>query len=253
MPRPSVAVAIRASFETATRVGSLALKRIVDAWRTRGLEITDLYGPDAIRTKVLESLSTRDPVLVFGCGHGNSDLWTGQDYDQIFWSCNSLELRDRIVVALSCVTAAGLGPDAVNNKGARCYIGWDETFTWIMEQEQDPLVDPKARGFFEAVLEILYRLTDGASTSEAFRASMDVWNYWINFWTRSTDPDAPLVLQHMIHDRDHQKLIGDQMATVTLGIPAAWWPVSAIMGIAPLVVIAAVVAAEEGRKAGILL
>lgn len=150
------------------------------------------------------------------------------------------------------MTAARLGPDAVN-KGGRCYIGWDQDFVWVMEQVQDPLVDPKARGFFEAVLEILYRLSDGASTSDAFRASMDVWNYWIDFWTKSTDPDAPLVLQHMIHDRDSQKLIGDETASVTVGVPPSWWVIQAIGAVAPIMVMVAILGSQEAKKVGILV
>lgn len=252
MPRTGVAVSVRPNFEPATQVGSLALKHVVDAWRARGLEITDLAGNDAVRTKILEALSTQNPILCFFVGHGNEDLYTGQNYDKIFWTCDCRELAGRVCVALSCVTAARLGPDAVG-KGALCYIGYAKDFTWIMDTIQDPLLNLYARGFFEAVLEILYRLMDGATTGDAFKASMDKWNSWIDYWSRSTDSAAPSVLQGLIHDRDCQKLIGNETATITEVIPATWWMLQAVGAVAPLMIVAAVLGAEEGKKAGILV
>lgn len=254
MPRAGVAVSVRPDFEPATQVGSFALKHVVDAWRARDLEITDLAGADAVREKVLDAFNVHDPVLYFMVGHGNEDLMTGQEYDNLFWTCDCRALVGRVIVALSCVTAARLGPDAVG-KGARCYIGYDKDFTWIMDVVQDPLLNLYARGFFEAVLEILYRLMAGDTTAEAYRASMDVWNYWIDYWTRSTDPSAPLVLQWLIHDRDSQKLIGDAMATVTVAeiIPALWWAFQAVGAVAPIMIVAAVLGTREAEKAGILV
>lgn len=251
VPRIGVAVCTLPDFETATYVGSLALKHVVDEWRDRGFEITDLHGDDAVRTRVLDALAAADPVFFFGVGHGNADVFTGQGYDKIFWTCDCGELAGRVAYMLSCVTAARLGPDAVS-KGAACYIGYADTFGWIMEKVQDPLVDRYARGFFEAALEIIRRLTGGASTAEAFRASIDVWNHWIDYWAKSPDPNAPWVLQWLLHDRDCQKLIGDEAARVASAIPWPWW-LAMTLGFAPFAVVGGVVATEEARKAGVLI
>lgn len=252
MPRESVALCIRANFEAATYVGFLALQRAVDYWRNKGLEITDLAGNDAVRDKVLSAIVVSDPILIFGVGHGNEDLWTGQNYDNIFWTSDSKELSGRVVYALSCITAARLGPDAVG-KGCRTYIGYDKEFGWVMDVIQDPMLDSYARSFYEPVLELLYRLMDGATAGDAFKASMDKWNSWIDYWSRSTDSAAPSVLQGLIHDRDCQKLLGDETATITIGISSLWWVVQLAGAVTPLLFAVATIGSEEARKAGIVI
>ena len=115
------------------------------------------------------------------------------------------------------------------------------------------MLDVYAVSFFDPVLELLYRLMDGASTADAYRASIDKWNYWIDYWSRSEDPNAPLVLQWLLSDRDCQKLIGDPAATITVGIPVEWWIAEAIGAAVPLIVTAAMIVRQEVEKAGILV
>jgi len=255
MPRVGVAVCIRPDFEPATLMGNLFFKHVVDEWAGRGMEITDLNGDDAVRSKVLEALGAADAIFVTGVGHGNKSKYTGQNYDEIFWTCNCRELAARIVFLLSCVTAAELGPDAVNNKGCTCYIGYSETFGWIYSPPAgDPLVDPVAKGFYEPVLELIRKLMDGASTGDAFRASIDVWNRWIDYWSRSTDPNAPLILQWLIHDRDYQRLIGDETATVAIApppVPLPWNALALTLGMVPVGAVVTVISSEELRKIGV--
>ncbi|MEW6498345.1 MAG: hypothetical protein AB1589_38465 [Cyanobacteriota bacterium] len=168
-----------------------------------------------MRSRVIEDLGTRDPVWFFGCGHGNENTFTGQNYNRIFWTCDCKELAGRVVYLLSCLTGRVLGPDIVANKKATCYIGYTEVFGWIQDVIQYPLVDKYAKGFFEPILEVIYRLADGRTTRESYLASIDKWNYWVDYWTRSTDPNAPFVLQWLINDRNSQRLIGSGTAKVT--------------------------------------
>jgi len=163
------------------------------------------------------------------CWCGNSDIFTGQNLEHIFWTCNNKELRGRVVYLLSCITGAKLGPDMVNNKGAAAFIGYKEVFSWLQEEFQDPLKDPYGKAFFEPVLEIIYRLADGYTTREAYNASMAKWNSWIDYWTKSDDPYAPMILQLLIHDRDVQILLGSEEARVTRTVPEIpWWLVATL-------------------------
>jgi hypothetical protein len=246
MPRICVAVCTRPDFEVATYIGKLGLQHAVDYWRGKGYEIGDLVGDNAVRDKVLSELSSRDPIFFFGVGHGNPSVFTGQNYNRIFWTCNCKELSGRVVYLLSCSTGAGLGPDIVNKK-ARCYIGYKEDFVWVQEKLQDPLNDKYARGFYEAVLEILYKLADGYTAGQANAASIDKWNYWIDYWSRSPDPHASEVVMWLKHDRDAQVLIGDPNATVAPGGAPAPIPFL-VLGLAPLVAIGAVVGYNEHLK-----
>jgi hypothetical protein len=252
MPRIDYAICTRPDFEMATYIGSLALQYAVDYIRTRGINLDDLRGDDAVRTKVLDSLARNDPIWFIGLGHGNETLFTGQGYDKIFWTCDNTQLRGRVAFMLSCITAAELGPDSVNNKGCVCYIGYSDTFSWTQEAMRDPLTDPIGKAFFECVLELIYRLADGYTTGEAFKASIDKWNYWIDYWSRSTDPFAPAVLMLLLHDRDCQKLIGDENARVSSAIPSLWWPLALGLGFIPVGAVASIAGGEELRKAGLL-
>jgi hypothetical protein len=186
------------------------------------------------------------------CWSGNSTTFTGQGYDKIFWTCDNVQLGGRVAFMLSCITAAELGPDSVNNKGAVCYMGYADTFSWTQERLQDPLADRYGISFFEPVLELIYRLADGATTGEAFKASLDKWNYWIDYWSRSTDPFAPAVLMLLLHDRDCQKLIGDETARVASAIPWPWWLLQMGFGLAPVGAVVAISGSEELRKMGVV-
>jgi len=250
MPRLNIATCTRPDFEPATLMGNMALSHAVDYLRGRGFFVDDLAGDSAVREGVLASLAVNDPVWFFGVGHGNASTFTGQDYDRIFWTCNCRELNGRVVYLLSCITGAELGPDMVEDKGAWCYIGYREPFSWVQERLQDPLADTYGRSFFEPVLELIYRLAEGRTTREAFNASIERWNYWIDYWSRSDDPNAPIIVMLLIHNRDIQVLFGDESATVATPIPPLWWLLSTGAAAIPMIAVGSVITAEEARKAG---
>jgi intein/homing endonuclease len=185
------------------------------------------------------------------CWCGNSTTFTGQNYDRIWWSCDCSQLRGRVVFLLSCLTGQQLGPDMVNNKGAWCYAGYKVEFTWIQEARVDPLADKYGKAFFEPVLELIYSLADGHTMGEAFRASVDKWNYWIDYWSRSSDPEAAAMVMYLIWDRDGQVLIGDESAAMTSAVPWPWWLLMGL-GFAPVGAVISIAGTEELRKLGVL-
>jgi len=250
MPEMNRALVVRPSFEPATYLGSLALQHAVDHLAAKGFTLEDLRGDDAIRDKVLDALSRLDPIWCILLGHGNPSTYTGQRLNPIFWTCDCKELGGRIVYALSCFTAMELGPDAVENKGCRCYIGYDREFAWTQEKFVDPLEDKYGKAFFEPVLELICRLADGATTGEAFKASIDKWNEWIEYWSKSEDPVAPLVLQLLIHDRDCQRLLGDEEAKVYAPAPPIWWLTAMMVGCAPIGAVLGIIGGNELSKMG---
>jgi hypothetical protein len=252
MPNLNVVTITRPNFDFATRLGSLALAHAVDYMRAHGLTVDDLSGADAVRAKVLDSLSRRDPVFFTGVGHGNETVFTGQNLERIWWVCDCSQLRGRVVYLLSCSTGQQLGPDMVRDKGAWCYVGYKVAFTWIQESIQDPTADKYAKAFFEPVLELICRLADGRTVGEAFRASIDKWNSWIDYWSRSPDPVAPAVVMFLILDRDGQVLIGDENARVTPAVALPWWLLSAVGAVAPIGAVISVVGSSEMRKMGVI-
>jgi hypothetical protein len=252
MPNLGVVTITRPDSDVATYLGKLALSHAIDYMKNKGLTVDDLSGDNAIRTKVLESLSRNDPISFMGCGHGNSTTFTGQRLSPIWWSCDCKELKGRVVYLLSCLTGQNLGPDMVNNKGAWCYIGYKVTFTWVQEKLIDPLLDKYAKSFFEPVLEIIERLADGKTTGEAFKASIERWNYWIDYWSKSNDRFASLVVSLLKLDRDGQVLIGDENARIVSVVTIPWFLLMAVGASAPVGAVIGVVGTEELKKAGIV-
>jgi len=243
MPIPYRATCSRPCHEPATCIGAMGLKHAVDYLRRAGYSVDDLYRDDATRENIVKSLDEKDPILFFMVGHGREDLTTCQNLEKLFWVCDCRELRGRVVYTLSCLCGAELGPDIIG-KGGWCYIGYSKVFGWIQEKYGDPLADRYARGFYEAVLEILYSLADGLSTGEAYKRSIDKWNYWIDYWSRQDDPRAPLILSFLIHDRDCQVLLGDENARISTPVYLSYLAPASI----PFMVVGGVIAYNEVSK-----
>ena len=257
MPRMGVATCIRPSFDDATRAASMALERALSYMRLK-MDVSDLSGERATRSNTVADINSRDPLFVLGEGHGSPSNFTGHNKEIIFQVCDCSELKGRVVYLVSCEAGDQLGPDMIR-KGARAFIGYKKPFVWAMAAIGDPLADPYGKGAFEPVLELIYRLVDGRTAGEAYNASMDKWNQWINHWSRSTDPVAPLVLQTLINNRDCQVLLGDQNATIAAPAPAIPVPIPApamaiqvplsmILGLVPIAAVAAVIAGNELRR-----
>jgi len=249
MPQLGVSTVLITDFDLATNLVSLAVKHVVDYMKARGIKVDVLYGDNAIRSKAIESIEKNDPIFFFGMGHGSIVYFTGQGFNYVFWSCDCKELKGRVVFLLSCNTGADLGADIVN-KGGLCFIGYKREFVWIQEKTQNPLNDRYGRGFFESALEIVYRLASGDTTGKAFKASIDRWNYWIDYWTRSDDPVAPLVIALMINDRDCQVIYGDENAKI-IEVPMPeiqWYVLSALFASIPLITVGGAIMSNEMKK-----
>jgi hypothetical protein len=222
--------------------------------RYRQIDVEDLASSRATRSNVVNSLIGRDPALFIGVGHGSASVFTGQNHEEIFWKCNCRELAGRATFLLSCLTGKELGQDIVS-KGGRCYIGYREEFIWVQERAVNPLEDRLGRAFFEPVLEICKRLADGETTGSAFTASIDKWNYWIDYWSRQGDPAAPTIVMFLVHNRDAQVLYGDENAVVAQPAPQAvtvtWMATAVAMALTPLIIPLSTSIYEEASKAGV--
>lgn len=72
--------------DVACRWGSQWLKDIVlPSARNTGFTTSDLYGDDATRSKVLVECNKSDFEYFTGIGHGNSETFTGQNMEKVFW------------------------------------------------------------------------------------------------------------------------------------------------------------------------
>ncbi len=205
MPTPGVALIIRPKFDTATDYGHYYMGLAAEAMRAR-MRVADLAGAQATVMNADAILEEEDPIFCYFLGHGNADTFTLQNQAVWMRTCTGNEkLIGRNVLFLSCSVGIRLGPDTAN-KGALAVHCYDVDWTWIASGPPD--TDIYAPGFFEAVNEIAIAHSEGALPSVAHARSLAVWNKWIDFWASSTDPYASMVIQHMVNDRDGQRLFG---------------------------------------------
>lgn len=216
MPIPGVALFVRPDFDRATSYAHYYMD-LAAQYASRNMRVIDLDGNNATKSNIFAALEEEDPILCYFNGHGNADTYSAQNKEIVMVTGNGDEsLIGRVVLLLSCSCGIRLAPSAVS-KGATTVFGWEVDFTWIAVE--DAATDPYAQGYFESVNAISNALVEGKTTGEAMNLSLVAWNQWIDYWTRSVDPYASMVIQWMIHDRDGQKLFGSTSARITTPMP----------------------------------
>ena len=216
MPIPGVALFVRPNFDRATSYAHYYMD-IAAQYASRNMRVIDLDGNGATKSNIFAALGEEDPIFCYWNGHGNADTFSAQNKEIVMVTGNGDEsLIGRVVLLLSCSCGIRLAPSAVS-KGATTVFGWVVDFTWIATE--DAATDPYAAGYFESVNAISNALVEGKTTGEAMNLSLASWNQWIDYWTRSVDPYASMVIQWMIHDRDGQKLFGSTSARITTPMP----------------------------------
>jgi len=232
LPRANKALVVRPIFDKPTSYGNYWLGLAAEYARRRGWDIADLDGEAATKEKIYSSLEQEDPLYCYFLGHGNADIYSAQEREYVFRTCGeNARLIGRVVLFLSCSVGKRLGPDTAN-KGAQVVFAWKVDFTWVALGPPDQ--DIYSRGFFQAVNTISNAIVDGFTAREAYNKSLDVWNQWIEYWSKSTDPYAGLVLMNLVHDRDGMSLFGDETVRVTPPTPVAaappLWEIQAYLG-----------------------
>ncbi|MEM3681527.1 MAG: hypothetical protein QW359_07720 [Metallosphaera sp.] len=204
----------RPAYETATIVGAKWLYRyIVTPLKEKGYEVADLYGPDARRSKLFENLVYKT-VYVKWLGHGNTNIITGQNGESILWvgdTAGGEKLKSAGVItfsALSCITAAGLGPWLVSQGYVKSYYGYREEFVFLAG------ADEVERPFFDADTTFDRVLFEQKTTGEAFQKAIERWNYYI-----SNPNTSEWMKPYLTHDRDVARLIGDTNANPFAEMP----------------------------------
>ncbi len=127
----------------------------------KGFTIVRRQGERARRAEVAPQARKSNVIYLTGVGHGFTNSYTGDNLDPIFSKghFSVAECKGKIVHFLSCETAAGLGPNFVEN-GCRAYFGYSNNFTY------SPIL---AEIFFECDSEIDRGFADGLNADEVFQ------------------------------------------------------------------------------------
>jgi len=180
-----------------------------------GYDVTDLEGNLATKADLERIIATKHPLFFHGFGHGNTNVYTGQNKEIVLEvGLNENILSGMIVYLLSCLTAVELGP-AIIAAGGLAYIGYNVEWAWMDENGYgDPYTDYYAEGYYRASNAIPSAFFRGFSAEEAYYAGINTYNEWIDRWATSNSPDAPEVIHWLVHDRDGETLIGDGKARI---------------------------------------
>jgi len=146
---------------------------------------------------------------------------------------SGLVARTRVSSAVWYSTSAvASGRGWAAEKGAPAVFAWAVDFTWVALDPPDR--DLYSRGFFEAVNAISGAIAEGRTAQEAFNRSLSVWNRWIDYWSRSDDPYASLVVMNLVHDRDGMRLFGERGVRVApptaVAVAPPLWELQAYLG-----------------------
>ncbi|MEM2483194.1 MAG: hypothetical protein QW365_08890 [Candidatus Nezhaarchaeales archaeon] len=207
-------VAGLSAWDTATIVGAKWLtKLVVDELKARGIEYTLLYGDQATRSQLFQALLTKRGYVKW-LGHGNADIITGQNGATVLWTgdtegCSKLKQAEvKVFSALSCITAAGLGPWLVSQGCVKAYYGYAQEFVFLVGN------DAVEKPFFDSDTAFDRALFDKEPSGTAFERAIERWNYYVN------NPNTSEWMRpYLVHDRDCAKLLGDRSINPFEGVP----------------------------------
>ncbi len=133
----------------------------------------DLENHRATRKEFESMVRKHDPTFIFFNGHGANDCITGQ-HEQVLVQTGVNEgiLGGRVIYALSCCSASGLGPRSIQT-GAAAYIGYKEDFIFLYDESlrTRPHLDRTAELFLDPSNQVAVSLVKGHTAGEAHESS----------------------------------------------------------------------------------
>jgi len=181
------------------------------------MSLIDLYGEDATKDKIFETIQMEKPVLAVLAGHGNADTYTAQNEEVVLKACENDEVMAGTVSHfLSCSVGQELLPSMVE-KGAVGTIGYIVDFIFMVDTNYSVEEDPLAEPFKDVTVTIIRKLLEGASLQEVWQAGIDKCNEWIaKLWDRP-ETDWAEVISCLEHDRDGLIVLGNKTARFSGG------------------------------------
>lgn len=175
-------------------------------------DVVVLEEKEAEKDNILAKIEEYDPGIVIATGHGTPIYYTANSCNPPAMACvpvitmdNCGLLSNRITHMFSCLTAISLGPE-IMDKGAIAYSGYKQEWYWLTQNEDDgdPYKDQYAYPYFHSDNSGSIVLGATGNMAQATRATLDGYNYWIDYWLNNPndDPYALEVAKWLIWDRD---------------------------------------------------
>ena len=149
--------------------------------------------------------------IIIGVGHGDIDVFTGQNEAIILevGKYDPREVRGKVIKLLSCQCGVELCPDLVAN-GAACAAGYTDDYIWVMDSDlaSTPWTDEIAATSLMPVIDGLNALLDGKSA----RAALDIE---LEGYSRNAEiEENELIKSCLEFNRENAILIGDGGASI---------------------------------------
>jgi len=121
-------------------------------------------------------LSAPQSDIIIGCGHGDVDVFTGQNEAVILevGRYNPREVEGKVIKLLSCQCGVELVPDLVAN-GAACAMGYTADYIWVCDADlaMRPWADEMAATSLMPVIDGLNALLDGKTARAALNIELE--------------------------------------------------------------------------------
>ncbi len=157
-------------------------------------------------------LSAPQSDIIIGAGHGDVDVFTGQNEAVILevGKYDPKEVKGKVIKLLSCQCGIELCPDLVKN-GAACAMGYTDDYVWITDSDlaSTPWADKEFAGkCLMPVIDGLNALLDGKSAREALDVELEGYS------RNAEAEDDELVKACLEFNRDNAVLLGDENAKI---------------------------------------
>ncbi len=192
-------------------------KEILEEAEKRGIDVVKLEKNKVTKKEFEGRMKKVKPSLVVIHGHGNNNCVCGHEHEVLIEAgVNDNILANKIVYALSCRSAAGLGVISVKN-GARSYIGYIKDFAFGSDYNKfsHPENDNLAKLFLEPSNQVSISLIKGNTAGEASRKSKIKFLKNIQKLLHSESSEYPTarIIPLLFSNMKHQVCLGDASAT----------------------------------------
>jgi hypothetical protein len=156
-------------------------------------------------------LSAPQSDIIIGAGHGDVDVFTGQNEAVILevGKYDPREVKGKVIKLLSCQTGVELGPDLVE-KGCAVFMGYTDDYLWVCDGDlaSTPWADRMAATSLMPVIDGLNALLDGKSARESLDIELEGYSRNIEI------EEDELIKSCLVFNRDNAVLLGDPEARI---------------------------------------
>ena len=205
----------RPKHDLVTRYLCAWCEEFVNEVRSKGIDVYDLEGTKATKSKFENYIKAHNPSFLFLNGHGDSATITGHDNKTLVDSNTTLSSAT-VLYARSCDAGQILGPHLVK-KGLCAFIGYKRKFIlgYIPDKIWSPLKDPIAQLFLESSNLVPSTLVKGHTVEEAHvRSRTQMYSNFRKMVSSAATYEERYAARWLWSNLNNQVFFGNPMSTI---------------------------------------